>query len=169
MQYPSILKPTSIEPFVLSTGKTIHVSKTSPKFQRWSGEKFQNTYGGKAVINIAGEPFFAELAILRAFQNDGWTGVWVDTYSNRFRTIWQGSGVDLPDEKRLLIDKIKLAGNSKSGCWDVFCWREDLVVFAEAKRLLNDQIRTTQINWLEAALECGVDAGSFLLVEWSFA
>ncbi|MEP7214023.1 MAG: hypothetical protein ABI791_13160 [Acidobacteriota bacterium] len=169
MDYPSILKPTSFEPLVLSTGKTIPVSKTSPVFQKWSGEELQNTYGGKAVIDVDGEPCFSELAILRAFQKDGWSGVWVDTFSNCFRTIWEGKGVGLPPEKQLILDEIKSAAKSKNGCWDVFCWRADKVVFAEAKLLANDQVRSSQINWLEATLLCGFDESSFLLVEWSLA
>ena len=169
MDYPLILKPTSLQSFVLSTGEEISVAKTRPKFQEWSGENLQNTYGGKAVINMAGEPCFAELAILSAFQNDGWMGVWVDSYGGRFRTIWEGVGVDLPPEKQSLLDRIKISGTSKSGCWDVFCWREDEVVFAEAKRLGDDQVRSSQVNWLEAALRAGVDINSFLLVEWKFA
>jgi len=169
MKYPSILNANAQASLVLSTGEKILVPKATPQFRRWSGEQLKNTYGGKALIDVSGEPLFAELAILRAFKSDGWSGVWVDTFGNRFRTIWEGCGVDLPPEKKLFLDRLNLASNTRNGCWDVFCWRNDEVVFAEAKCLDNDRIRSTQVRWLEAVLRCGLKAESFLLVEWSFA
>lgn len=42
------------------------------------------------------------------------------------------------------------------------------MVFAELKRRRLDRIRTTQLAWLEAALQLGLQSENFLLVEWDF-
>jgi hypothetical protein len=170
MKYPRLLEPTASESVTLSTGKSISVPKATPVFTKWRGEKMNDTYGGKAVLDINGKPLFAELAILCTFLNEGWTGVWVDTYRNRLRTSWgDKTEVKLPAEQATLLEQIKIAAKSKNGCWDVFCWRDEDVIFAEAKRLRNDRLRPSQLNWLEASLKYGVSIKSFLLVEWSFA
>ncbi len=46
-------------------------------------------------------------------------------------------------------------------------WKGKKVMFAELKRFSNDKIRETQVKFLEAALTCGLNKESFLIVEWS--
>ena len=65
------------------------------------------------------------------------------------------------------MERIRRAAGSKPGCWDVFCWKGDMTLFAEAKRRGRDQIRDTQKRWLAAALDMGVPLESLLIVEWS--
>ena len=168
--FPKNLEPNAIETFRLFSGAEIQIPKATPCFEKWSGETLADTYGNKTLLNFDGEPVFAELAILRIFQNDGWSGVWVDTYRRKYRTeYWNNeNGVDLPTDKRAFLDNIYKNADSTKGCWDVFCWREESVIFAESKRLSKDKIRATQINWLEAALNCGLKKEtSFLIVEWT--
>jgi len=167
MNYPQELNPSSHEKFLFSTGKTITVPKATPQFEMWVGETPKDSYGGKAFLNF-GEPLFAELGVLRHFQNAGWNGVWVNTYGRQFLTDWTPrKNIELPEKARALYDEICNAGKSKAGCWDVFCWKNNDIVFAELKRRANDKIRNTQINWLEAALKCGLEPESFLVVEWT--
>ncbi len=167
--YPKNLEPSSFETIRLFSGEEIQIPKATPCFEKWSGDTLADTYGNKAILNFNGEPVFAELAILRIFQNAGWNGVWVDTYRRKYRTEYWNSknDVNLPSDKQMLLDNIyKLAG-SGNGCWDVFCWRKKTVIFAESKRLSKDKIRETQIKWLEAALKYGLNKEtSFLIVEW---
>lgn len=127
------------------------------------------TYGGKTVLDVNGEPVFAELGILRAFQRDGWDGVWVDTYRRRYRVVFWGDpeGVKPPREQQEFLDAIHSRAGTRSGCWDVFCWKHEFRLFAEAKRVGKDASRERQIKWLAAALELGVPVFSFLIVEWS--
>ncbi|MEJ7849138.1 MAG: hypothetical protein WKF92_13730 [Pyrinomonadaceae bacterium] len=167
MNYPQELNPTSNEIFRLSTDKSITVPKAMPRYKMWIGDTPEDDYGGKAFLDF-GEPLFAELGILRSFQNIGWDGVWVDTYRKRFLIDWTiQKNVKLPEKIQSTFDEICAVGKSKSGCWDVFCWKSDDIVFAELKRHANDNIRNTQINWLEAALKCGLKPESFLVVEWT--
>jgi hypothetical protein len=113
---------------------------------------------------------FAELAILKLFQKDGWDGVWVDTFSRKDRTAWGETGVVRLSSDRLeTLKTIHRRAGSAHGCFDVYCWRDDLILFAESKRASKDHVKDTQLRWLEAALQARFEPTSFLVVEWSFA
>ncbi len=168
--YPKPLIPDSLETLILLSGDEIHIPKARPIFTQWTGEYGGDTYGNKPLVDMDGEPMFAELAILRLFQKDGWDGVWVDTFSRKYRTAWGGEGiVRLSGERLELLKAIHRRARSASGCFDVYCWREDFILFAESKRASKDHIRDTQLRWLEAALRVGLEPSSFLVVEWSFS
>jgi hypothetical protein len=169
--YPKILEPNAMETIRLTSGGEVQIPKATPCFEEWSGKSLEDTYGNKTILSFADEPVFAELAILRIFQNDGWNGVWVDTYKRKYRTeYWKDKGgVGLPADKQMLLESIYERVGSVKGCWDVFCWKDEKIIFAESKRLSKDKIRETQIKWLETALTYGLKEKSFLIVEWSLS
>lgn len=168
--YPAQLVPDSLEVLLLPSGDEVHIPKARPAFRQWTGEFEKDTYGNKPLVDMDGEPLFAELAILRLFQKGGWDGVWVDTFGRKYRTAWEETGVVRLSGKRLeTLKAIQRRAGSAHGCFDVYCWRDDLVLFAESKRASKDHIRDTQLRWLEAALRVGLEPVSFLTVEWSFA
>ncbi len=170
MNYPEELVPDSHETLLLPSAGEVRVPKTGPIFKRWTGEFTGDAYGNKPILDVDGEPMFAELAILRHFQKDGWDGVWVDTFSRKYRTSWGEEGVvKLSGDGLRLLKTIHQRVGSASGCFDVFCWKGDHVLFAESKRRSKDRIRDTQRSWLEAALRVGLEPDSFLIVEWSFS
>jgi hypothetical protein len=84
----------------------------------WTGVALEDTYGEKAVVEVDGEPLFAELAILRLLEADGWTGVWVDGYRRVFRRHLPGSPpVELPTQQRKIFDTIVAEnGGTRGGC-----------------------------------------------------
>jgi hypothetical protein len=127
----------------------------------------KDTYGNKPILEFNGEMMFAELAILRIFEQAGWEGRWVDSFGNKYRIGYWGKDVekDLPDEQRARLNSIRAKA---PGCFDVFCWRDGLTLFVESKWEAHDAIRETQRRWLEAALDLGIPVKSFLIVEWSF-
>lgn len=43
-----------------------------PRFRKWTGKPSHDTYNGKPVLEFNGEPAFAELVILRTFEEAGW-------------------------------------------------------------------------------------------------
>jgi hypothetical protein len=47
------------------SGEAVHVHKCSLAFARWKGQPLQDDYGGKTIVDVNGEPLFAELAIVR--------------------------------------------------------------------------------------------------------
>jgi hypothetical protein len=169
MQYPILLSPTEVESIALSTGSLIRIPKATPRFHRWTGAPPGDTYGGKVVLDFDGKPVFAELAILRIMQADGWNGVWVDTYSRKYRVAYWGdsTGVVLPRDQEEFLETIHAQAGTRNGCWDVFCWKDGDRLLAESKHSGKDRIRKTQIKWLAAALDLRVSLSSFLVVEWS--
>lgn len=168
--YPSKLTPAATEEILLPVGGRMSILKAHPRFERWTGEPLEDTYGNKPIVDVDGEPMFAELAILRYFQKDGWDGVWVDTFRKKYRTSWGDEGiVRLGGDKLQLLKTINGKAGSTSGCFDVYCWKDDSLVFAESKRSSKDSIRDTQLRWLEAALRSGLEPSSLLVVEWSFS
>jgi len=168
MLFPEILRPTTTEEFRISDSRSVAVPKATPRFQPWQGPPIGNTYGGKAVLEFAGEPLFAELVILRHFESCGWHGAWIDTF--RGCTLDRvDRTVELPAQQRALLERIASAAGSSGGCFDVFLWRGSTVVFAEAKRSGHDRVRGTQVRWVAAALSLGVPLESLLVVEWSLS
>ncbi len=167
MQYPHTLIPTSYEEIPLLTG-SVRVPKAMLSFKPWHGVPLKDTFGGKQVIDSSGEPVFAELAILRLLQAEGWQGAWVDTYRNK-KWITVEQRIELPPDQTELLEQIYHSTGSRAGSFDVYCWRERQILFAEAKRKGHDRIRDTQRRWLKAALSRGLSVESFLIVEWSLA
>ena len=168
MTYPKILKPTTNEKVKLPSGRIVLIPKVNPLFKMWIGDPVSDTYGNKPILSVNDKPAFAELAILGILQDDGWCGVWVDTYGNKYRTsYWPKDEVELPSKCQQLLKEIYLKAGSNNGCYDVFCWKDTRFLFAELKRQGHDKIRVTQRKWLEAAIDCNLPLSSFLIVEWS--
>jgi hypothetical protein len=122
-------------------------------------------------LDYSGRQAFAELIILWSMNSAGWDGVWIDTFSDVYRTgYWDSPKVrDLPAEPDSILSRIYQAKGSESGAWDVFCWHGQEVVFVESKRKGKDRIRESQVLWLQAALDVGYSLSNFLVVEWSLA
>jgi hypothetical protein len=164
MQYPQELVPTGYEEIRLLTGQVVSIPKAKPVFE--PGEPLKDTYGGKPVIDLNGEPVFAELAILRLLQAERWQGVWIDTFRKK-KWIAIKQCMELPSDKNEFLERIYQSAGSRSGCFDVYCWRDDQVLFIEAKQKGRDRIRDSQRRWLAAALKSKLRIESFLIVEWS--
>ena len=166
---PEILKPTGYESIMIAPRHVINVPKATPIFLPWCGNAILDNYNGKQVLNVGGEPAFAELAILWAMLADGWEGVWIDTYRRKYRKgYWDVMPLsELPPERAQLLERIYTRAGSRSGAWDVYCWNGSKVLFAESKRARRDKIRDSQRHWLAAAIGEGYPKESFLVVEWS--
>ncbi len=161
------------------------------RFPRWQGAPFVDDFGKKSagMIDIDGEHLFAELAVLRLLESDGWEGRWVNTYSARgevwkFLTEWR----DVPraEQKNRPIEEAeprqvlaRIAGLNKparyKGCWDIFAWNGSDFVFLTCKRTTpkhKDLTKTEQEDWLRSALYLGdprVSVKSFCFVQWDYA
>lgn len=159
---------TDSEIFSLSSGEKIPIQKYSLSFSEWKGSFIPNTYGNKAVLNSDGEPLFAELTVLKLFYKNGWQGVWVDSYRKKYRVGLPDiiEPVEIPEDKQELIQKLRTATEQFGGCWDLFLWRDNQILFVELKRSKKDVIQNSQILWLEKSLEFGFTQDNFALVEW---
>ena len=71
-------------PFLTPTGERVDsVPSVFVRFPMWRGAPFVDDLGKKtaAMIDLDGEHLFAELAILRLLERDGWEGRWIHTTS----------------------------------------------------------------------------------------
>jgi hypothetical protein len=161
-------RPSVKEVFNLRSGTQVEVTKFFLNLRKWRGQPIANTYGNKAVLDWKGEPVFAELAVVKLFQSQGWEGVWVDSYGRKFRVGLPGvvEPIQIPPDKQRLIEGIGRKAGKAGGCWDVAVWKPKVMLFLEIKRRKKDKIRPSQIEWLEASLEIGLSPNNFALVEW---
>src|SRR4030042_6004539 len=155
--------PSGEETIILPSGKSVEVKKYFLTFQRWHGKPIANTYGGKAVIDFNDEPVFAEIAVLKLFQQNGWGGVWVDKKLYRVGILGVPT-IHLPDDKQKVLDQIRSSMPSFGGCWDLFLWNGDRVLFVELKKSKEDRIRNSQRQWLEATLKSGQLPSNFIFI-----
>lgn len=164
----SQLRTSSSESFTLPSGRVVVIPKAEAVFEAWRGKPLTDTYGNKQVLNYEGYPVFAELVVLSALKKDGWEGVWVDSYRKLFRVDMpenMNGGHELPEEAAKFFNAITATAGFK-GCWDVFTWKGGEFLFAECKRKAKDEIRETQLVWLETCLQHKLSEKDFLLVEW---
>lgn len=157
------------EIFPPSSGEQILIQKYFLTFTKWGGVPIPNSYGNKAVVDWNGEPLFAELAVLKLFQSHGWNGVWVDSYRRKFRVGIPDvvEPIDIPQEQQVLIDSIRNRTGQFGGCWDLFLWKNDKILFIELKRQKKDAIQDSQRQWLEHSLAHGLQAENFAFLEWT--
>lgn len=167
MNYPQVLRPTASESVLLPSGETVLVPKAMARFAPWRRPANVNTYGRKQLLEWRKRPAFAELVVLWTLQQEGWQGVWVDSYRSKYRVgLMEESPVDLPPSRRTLLDSLQKRMGRRGGRWDVYCWNDDQVLFIELKRGGRDRIRSSQRLFLETALNQKVPLDAFLIVEW---
>jgi hypothetical protein len=179
-------------PVTRPAGRMIHdVAAVFLRLPRWTGAPFADDFGKKsaAMVELEGEHLFAELAVLRLLEKEGWSGRWVNTYGGggevwKFLTEWK----DVPrseqrsrpieeSQPRQLLARI--AGFNKPrryrGCWDVFAWRGEEFAFFECKRTApkyKDVVSKEQEEWLRSALyiaDLELSEDSFCFIQWDYA
>lgn len=172
MNFPIQLQSTEKIEIDLSSGATVSLPVCRPVFLMWSSSSIKFDYGKKPVLEHGGEACFAELVILRLFQEAGWDGVWVETYGGlhflkSMPLGWnlQSEHVSIPDDKKAILQKIQSAAKT-TACFDIFVWRGDQFVFCEAKQKGKDKLTLAQIKFIEGALACGIPPESLIIVEW---
>ncbi len=178
-------------PITLPTGRTVNeVPGLFLRFPRWTGPQFVDDFGKQSagMVELDGEHLFAELAVLRLLEKDGWSGRWVNTYSGKgevwkFLTEWRdvlrdeqkNRPIEEAEPRQLLARVAGLNGRARyKGCWDTFAWRGSEFVFVQCKRTApkqGDTIKTEQENWLRSALYLGdrrLTLRSFCFVQWDY-
>lgn len=173
MNFPSELQPTGQLEIRLSDDKTVSLPMSTPKFQLWGGAPIDFDYGNKPILNYKNEPYFAELVVLRILLEHGWDGVWVETYggTHYLRSMPQAwslkaEHISIPKDKEDFLKNIWKTAKT-SACFDVLAWKNDEVVFFEAKRSGKDKLTSAQGKFIAGALACGVPSDSLVIVEWS--
>lgn len=178
--YPKHLTPDSTELYTLE-GISYVIPVVNTSLNKYQGKEVINTFGGKPVLEFNNDPVFAELAIQRIASQDKWDSRWVETYAQSKKLPYFFTGwTNLPLKEQVvspikdnyvmdvLSDISKGNGDSYSGCWDVVAWKDDNIVFFESKHYKKDFIRTTQLNWMKAALKQGLCIDQFVIVQWKY-
>jgi hypothetical protein len=138
--------------------------------RRWPADAaVPDSYGStpnKPRLHLDGELLYPELILVRLLEKENWSVGWMNNWKRTFgRSI--GEPVEIPEHIEQLLDHIgACTGKRRHGCWDVVAWKGDAVAFVESKQRGKDEIRETQVRWLTCALEQGVPASSFAIVEW---
>ncbi|HZP32702.1 MAG TPA: hypothetical protein VFB23_04990 [Candidatus Acidoferrales bacterium] len=169
LDLPELLRPIAFIPICLPSGRLFDLPHCYPTLPEWSGPTDVYTFGGKPLLKYGGAPVFAELYALRLLQDHGWDGVWVSAYRKKYLQ-------DMPADSKLSNhialkpgheEIIKKIGAKGGGCFDVFAWRGDDVLFCECKRHKRDRLRETQFVWIDLAVKAGFT--NLLVVEWDTA
>ena len=126
------------------------------------------TYTSKPLVSVGGDAMFGELAIVRTLEQDGWEGVWVDTFHGR--KFWRAmphrsAPVTLPPMARARYDAIVAANGGKAnGFFDVLAWRGHQFAHLEYKGA-GDRSNRNELRWIEAALVAGVTVPELWFVQ----
>jgi hypothetical protein len=168
LDLPNQLRPTKFIPFELRSRWPIRLPHCYPIFTEWSGPRPAFSFGGKKFLNYRGTPVFAEIYVLRLLQEQGWDGVWISSLSRKLLRDMPtdtnlSNGVTLPCERHAMLNKVAW---SSGGCFDVFAWRGDDVLFCECKHHKTDVLRDAQLRWIDVALDGGLGANNLLVAEW---
>lgn len=171
---PSLLRPTRTLDVSFPSGKIVKLPLCDIGFEAWRGTAPVFSFGRKPLLIHQDRPVFAELLILRLLEEKGWEGVWVSSFGGVkcARTMPRDASfttgvVSLPAKQSDLLGRIARAARSRGGCFDVFAWKHDRILFCEAKQRSKDRLRASQFRWIEAAFASGVGIDSLLVVEWS--
>lgn len=177
-------------PVHMPSGRIIQdVAGVHLRLPRWAGEPFQDDFGKKAagMVELDGEHLFAELAVLRLLEQQGWQGRWVNTQGGKgevwkYLTRWD----DVPreaqrtrnieeEEPRRVLARIASSRKKRyAGCWDVYAWRDGQFCFLQTRRGApgpKDEVKPDQVDWLHTALLFGderITRDSFGFVNWDY-
>ena len=152
------------------SSRSVAVTTVLRREARWVGdvpESFR-AVPNKPPLIYQGRPMWAEFILLRLLERAGWSGVWVKNWGGR--AFWRdvAAPVSLPPAVGELFGLIERhTGNARGGCWDIFAWHGDDVVFVESKQRAKDALRRSQELWLECAIEQGIPLSSFFVAEWT--
>ena len=78
------------ESIALPNGKNVEIAKACSRWSRWHGSRqslqwLPRTLAVKPLVNVGGNPVFAEIAIVRILEASGWRALWVDSYHRKYR------------------------------------------------------------------------------------
>jgi len=80
----------------------------------------------------------------------------------------QSGHISIPKEKEEILKEIWETSKTRA-CFDVLAWRENQLVFFEAKRKGKDSLTSGQLKFIKGALDYGISPESLVIVEWEEA
>ena len=179
--YPKYLTPNDKEVIKIGS-ESVEIPKCTMLFDKWNRTPFFDTLGHPKTISYDGIQMFAEHVIGELFIKSGWKARCIQVYGRKkldplFYNIWSDvhrtKQISIPIEDERIKGRLEtiVSDNDSSykGCWDVLGWKEDKILFVEAKVKKKDRINNNQKQWFCAGLKNGLTPDNFLIVEWDFA
>lgn len=177
-------------PIHMPSGRMIRdVAGVQLRLPRWEGAPFADDFGKKAagMVELDGEHLFAELAVLRLLEAQGWSGRWVNTVGAggevwKYLTHWadvpraeqRNRVLEEEEPRQVLAGVARRAKKRYAGCWDVYAWRGGEFAFLQTKRVTSKaavEVAAPQADWLQTALLFGderIKVDSFAFVQWDY-
>lgn len=176
-------------PFLTASGERVDaVPSISVRLPMWTAAPFVDDLGKKtaAMVDLDGEHLFAELALLRLLERDGWQGRWIHTNAGgeitRYLTEWRDVSRQEQKNRPIQHDAARAtlyaiadrSGNRFAGLWPVIAWREQDIMFFELKRQPpkdRERLKPAQEAWVRAACtlrQNALAARNFALVQWEY-
>ena len=113
--------------------RTVDISTLRRQEQRWAGPEpeWLHAVPNKPALQFGDQPMWAEFILLRLLESDGWSGAWVKNWGGS-RAFWRNPRVpvELPPTANSLFRRIEeRSGGRGGGCWDIFAWRDEDILF----------------------------------------
>jgi hypothetical protein len=170
------VRPEEATPVNIRGGVRVDVPTVRLRFREWKGpgpkrtwaQGWSDTYGKPLVVGGDDEPSVVEIEIVRRLSHAGWEAAWIDTLGKApaWMRPWTDRGIGLPTAIAGIVARLRAASAPDGRPWDVVAWREDRVLFLDAKRRQHDRIRPSQVAWLDAAVRQRLPEVGFGIVEW---
>ncbi len=157
----------------------------------WNWANNKEMSNGKPLVDWAGQPMFAELAVVNILRADGWQAYWSECYGgtvflDQMPRLPQGSksaklrqfGVTIDQRKVELIERIRKNCDAPNySCLDAIAWKHEHTIFVELKnngrgksgRKARDDLTKPQLRFINSAIKMGLTIDHFLIAEWQFS
>lgn len=150
----------------------IHVTQVLRR-ERRSGEPIPRQptcwAPNKIALDVTPEPTWEEFVIADRLIAAGWWACWVKFWygTQEFCTA-PGVRAVVPEGAASSLSEIARGRSAVGGIWDVFAWQPNTPpLFIESKQYRStDAISNNQKLWMAAALDAGIPASSFCVVNY---
>jgi hypothetical protein len=168
------LPPTRLD--LPGAEEPVYIATQRWALEPWEGEdppELGDTWSRKGKFSVNGNRSCAELAVVHHLRDDGWGGVWVNSYRAELRSQW----FPAPAVKTIaqagaplwaveIFDGLRAANGGKlSGFFDVFAWREPGEVRFDEVKVGSDRIGDNQRKFVKLALDRHYRLDQFTIIQ----
>ena len=154
----------------------VYIATQRWELEPWEGEDppdLGRSWAIKPKFAVNGNRSCAELAIAYHLRDDGWHGIWVNSYLRELRSEW----FPAPGAKTLAqtgaprwaveaFDRLRTAnGGQLGGFFDVFAWREPGEVRFDEAKTSGDSPRPNQRKFVKLALDLHHRLDQFTIIK----